>query len=127
MLADTGDQQLALKSELNTQVNMEMKIRNCARRIVTFPFPHRHSQFTFLLMFSGRCSEALQFFLFVLIAPLYRYYKQGAVSLIAMNLHTNKEVHVILENSLKELDVDEYLFTPAGNITSRFVVYKSHH
>jgi len=47
------------------------------------------------------------------------YYKQGGVSLIAMNLHTNKEVHVILENSLKELDVDEYLFTPDGNITSR--------
>jgi len=62
-----------------------------------------------------------------LIASLYRYYKQGGVSLIAMNLHTNKEVHVILENSLKELDVDEYLFTPDGNITSRFVVYKSPH
>ena len=37
-----------------------------------------------------------------------------------MNLHTNKEVGIKLEKSLQELGVDEYLFTPDGDITSRF-------
>ena len=40
---------------------------------------------------------------------------------MALNLHTNKEVQVKLGNNLQGFDVDEYLFTPEGNITSRFV------
>lgn len=56
--------------------------------------------------------------LFTLVSSLY---KQGAVSLMAINLFTNKEVHVKLDQNFKGLDVDEYLFTPDGNITSRFV------
>ena len=45
------------------------------------------------------------------------------MSLMAINLFTNKEVHVKLDQSFKGLDVDEYLFTPDGNITSRFVLF----
>ena len=40
---------------------------------------------------------------------------------MAMNLHTQVEVHVKLDKELQGLDVEEYLFTPDGNITSRFV------
>ena len=50
-----------------------------------------------------------------------RPHKPGAVSLMAMNLHTQIEVHVKLDKELQGLDVEEYLFTPDGNITSRFV------
>ena len=50
-----------------------------------------------------------------------RLHKPGAVSLMAMNLHTQIEVHVKLDKELQGLDVEEYLFTPDGNITSRFV------
>ena len=53
---------------------------------------------------------------------MFRLYEQGAVSLIAMNLHTNKEVGIKLEKSLQELGVDEYLFTPDEDITSRFAL-----
>ena len=65
----------------------------------------------------------LNCFFFFLIRE-FRLYKQGAVSLIAMNLHTDKEVGVKLEKSLQGLDVDEHLFTPDGDITSRFAVFK---
>lgn len=44
------------------------------------------------------------------------------MSIIAMNLHTNKEVGIKLEKSLQELGVEEYLFTPDGDITSRFAL-----
>ncbi|KAJ7378811.1 hypothetical protein OS493_020409 [Desmophyllum pertusum] len=50
------------------------------------------------------------------------FYKQGAVSIMAMNLNPNKEANITMsENlqSLETLDVDEYLFTPEGSITSR--------
>lgn len=49
----------------------------------------------------------------------YGLHKPGAVSLMAMNLHTQVEVHVKLDKELQGLDVEEYLFTPYGNITSR--------
>lgn len=48
-----------------------------------------------------------------------RLHKQGAVSLIAMNLYAENEAQVKLDKDLQGLDVDEYLFTPDGNITSR--------
>ena len=46
---------------------------------------------------------------------------------MAMNLNPNKEANITMsENlqSLETLDVDEYLFTPEGSITSRLVTKK---
>ena len=40
---------------------------------------------------------------------------------MAMNLHPDRETNLILTGGLKGHDVDEYLFTPERNITSRLV------
>ncbi|KAL9982311.1 hypothetical protein ACROYT_G004338 [Oculina patagonica] len=46
-------------------------------------------------------------------------YKKGAVSFMAMNLHPNKAADITPSKGLHGFGVDEYLFTPEGNITSR--------
>ncbi|PFX17988.1 Heparanase [Stylophora pistillata] len=46
-------------------------------------------------------------------------YKRGAITFMAMNLHPEREANVILNKSLQDHDIDEFLFTPDGDITSR--------
>ena len=49
------------------------------------------------------------------------------MSLMAMNLHPNKDVQLHMVKTLQGHEVDEYLLTPDGNVTSRlvFTVYSS--
>ena len=52
---------------------------------------------------------------------LCRLYKEGAVSFIAMNLHSERSAKLKLSENLRELVVHEYLFSPEGSITSRYM------
>lgn len=55
------------------------------------------------------------------VVRLWRLYKEGAVSFMAMNLHPDRAAHITLSARFYRFAVDEYLFTPDGSITSRFV------
>ena len=60
--------------------------------------------------------------MFAFIMHLYRYYKAGALSIVAMNLHPEKAVCLYLKEPLKGLAVDEYLMSPEVDATSRWLL-----
>ena len=87
-------------------------------------FPSLPLFFLFISLYLNSARDAISF---NFLTCVFRLHKQGAVSLIAMNLYAENEAQVKLDKDLQGLDVDEYLFTPDGNITSRFVSHENRH
>ncbi|RMX47497.1 hypothetical protein pdam_00002202 [Pocillopora damicornis] len=52
------------------------------------------------------------------MAAQHGLYKRGAITLMAMNLHPEREANLTLKD-IPDHDIDEFLFTPDGDITSR--------
>ena len=76
----------------------------------------------FQVHFFSFCLFVCFFIFYVCIYKLYRYYKAGALSILAMNLHPEKAVCLYLKEPLKRLAVHEYLMSPEVDATSRWLL-----